>query len=207
MRRPPRGIPDADFGRILGRAVKWGEPFAALVRVARETGCRKGELLGLCWRDVLDGDGKARSAVTIRGQWSDTEGFKTTKTGNSRTSMFSPPARSAVEFLRGLAPKARPDERVFKVSEATAWRWFVEVQEALKIKNPETGHAYRFHDLRHSVGVELARAGRLDLAKRMLGHKRLETTMIYAELSPDEILEDVEEVRRKARKKRRGGRE
>ncbi len=86
--------------------------------------------------------------------------------------------------------------RVWPVSESQVWKFFVQVQLAMKIKNPQTGEPYRFHDLRHSVGRELVKAGRVDLAQKMLGHRKLETTMGYAELSGDEILEDLEKIRR-----------
>ena len=202
MRRPPRAISGQDMGRIVAAAERWGRDFAALLLVARETGCRKGELLGLTWRDVLGPDGRARPSVSIRGQWSDREGFKGPKTGNGRVQPFSAAARAALDSVRDRRRAERPDSRVFAMSEASAWRRFVGVQTALGIENPETGFPYRFHDLRHSVGVECARAGRLDLARRMLGHKRLETTMIYAEQTADEILTDYEAIRLGTKKKR-----
>jgi integrase len=175
--------------------------FYSLVVCARETGLRKGELLGLTWGDLDAGGGhQYKPVVEVRGQWSDAEGFKLSKRKRSRLGLFSAAARKALAaYRRTLAVgngRAAAEARVWPVSEAWVWHRWVSVQAAHGIKNPETGRPYRFHDLRHTLAVELAKAGRLDLVKEMLDHKRLETSMIYTAQAPEDTLADVERVRR-----------
>ena len=198
-KKPPRGIPSEDFAKIKSEAVKGAPVYHALLIAARESGMRKGELLGLTWGDIVDAAGKVRSTISLRGQWSEGVGFKATKTGASRTAYLPEPARGPLQNLyTGCMGSGREKagQRVFPLSECGVWRWFEGLQRRLKIKNPETGAPYRFHDLRHCVGLELVKAGRVDLAQKMLGHRNINTTMGYAVRSPEEILDDVERVRR-----------
>lgn len=198
-RRPPRGLAKGDYTKVV-RAAKRDIRFWALVVCARESGLRKGELLGLTWVDMINGAGKVKAVVEVRGQWKDSGGFVLTKNRQSKLGLFSAVARKALAAYRKALTagngRIKPDSRVWPLSEAWVWGRWVDLQIALGVKNKETGAPYRFHDLRHTVGCELVRAGRVDLAKQMLGHKRIETTMIYAEQSPEDILADVERVRR-----------
>jgi integrase len=197
-RRPPRGLSPEEFETALSGFDR--DPLMrSLVIAARETGLRKGELLGLTWGDVCDGE-KIRPVVEVRGQWSDARGFAPGKSRRSRLALFSSRAREALaEYRKALKESGhppRPSERVWPVSESWVWQRWVDTQRHRGVKNPETGRPYRFHDLRHTLAIELARAGRLDLVKKMLDHKSLETSMIYVSQSPEDILEDVERVRR-----------
>lgn len=200
VRKPPRGVSEAILAQIERECRSDVLRFTLLV-VARETGLRKGEILGLTWEDVMEGN-RAKSEVIVRGQWEDGIGFKPTKTRTSDIGLFSERARKAIDRLYA-SKKRRAEDRVFPLSESSVWKWFTKLQKSLGIKNPETKSPFRFHDLRHCVGVELVAAGRIDLAQKMLRHKSINSTMIYAQRSPSEILEDVERVRRHERKKNR----
>lgn len=189
VRKPPRGIPPAEFSKIEKAAKP--EPFhLACMIAARESGLRKGELLGLTWSDVTGVDGKIRRAFNLRGQWDDIVGFKPTKTKVGRPGYFLP---KAVEVISKL-PRGKPAERVFPFYESGIYSWFVDLQRSIGIKNPETGDPYRWHDLRHSLGTELVHGHGdkgLTLAAKMLGHKSLNTTRGYSELSDDEFMTEV----------------
>jgi len=197
-RRPPRGMPDAAYGKAEA-SCRGDAARHALLVLARRTGLRKGELLGLAWGDVLDGSGAVRRSFGLRGQWDDARGFVPTKTGASRPVYLDSEARRELERLAGSRP-VRRSARIFPCWESAVHRWFVGLQRRLGVSSPDTGRPYRFHDLRHALGTELVRAGRIDLARRMLGHRDVNTTMIYAEQGDQEVLADLEGVL--ARRKR-----
>lgn len=192
-RRPPRGLTPREIERIAGAS---SPLMRSLIICARETGLRKGELLGLEWGDLEDSNGGLRPTIEIRGQWVDGKGFVPTKTRRSRLAYFSRAALAALrEYRKSL--NGQVTGRIWPISESGVWIAWTDAQKRLGIKNPDTGQPYRFHDLRHTVGLELVRAGRIDLAKRLLGHSRLETTLVYSEQSPEDVLADVERIRRK----------
>lgn len=198
-RHPPRGIPAPTWKRIEKEARKFPYNHAFII-VARETGLRKGEILGLAWGDVLDGNGKVKSSTQIRRQWRRGE-WALPKTRRSRVAVFSKTARQAFEELLtrsrgGDRLGSLRERRVFPLSPSGVYTWFIYLQRTLDIKNPETGYEYRVHDIRHTLGSNLVRAGRPDLAQVMLGHKNIETTMLYAQKGTEEILEDLEKVKR-----------
>lgn len=162
---------------------------------ARESGLRKGELLGLTWGGILEPGGGIRPTFDVRGQWDDRVGFKRTKTGESRIGYFLP---EAVAVLKKL-PKGAPDERVFPFYESAIYEWFVGLQIRLGIKNPETGQEFRWHDLRHSLGTELVHGNGdrgLAIAQAILGHKNIQTTIGYSKKGDREILAEAIQLRK-----------
>jgi integrase len=192
----PRGLAAKDWERVELALPGWGVSFRTLVTLARETGMRKGEILGLAWGDVWD-QGKPKRVVALRGQWSDSKGFKDAKTGVARKVLVSEKGREAVaELRRSNDETPRDNQRIIPLSCAWAWKSWVGCQKLQGIKNPATGRAYRFHDIRHTAAIELVKAGRIDLAQKLLGHKSIATTMKYAERPDDEVLEDIEKTRR-----------
>lgn len=192
--QPPRGCASA-WEKIAANLKKLPLERAALVRVARASGLRKGELLGLTWGDVLK-DGKARSQVDVRGKWKDGSGFEPTKTGVSRPAYFTEDARAALDQLRRVGFRASVD-RIWNFSCAGAWSFWVAFQRSIGVANPDTGRPYRFHDLRHTVGVELVAAGKIGLAQQFLGHRSVNSTMKYSVRTAEDVLKEVEGVRKK----------
>lgn len=136
-----------------------------LALMAMLTGARRGELLGLRWRD-LDLD----RAVASLGK---------TKNGDRRTLVLLP---QLIDVLRALS--GDPDRYVFgsvrsrfqkPASIDSAWR---ETVERAKIKD------FRFHDLRHCCASYLAQAGTpLNVIAEVLGHRKLDMTRRYAHLT------------------------
>lgn len=192
VRKPPRGIPPEVFTKIEKAARAYPLKHACMV-AARESGLRKGELLGLTWRDILDGD-RIRTSFDIQGQWDDIEGFKSMKVGSGKKGYFMP---KAVPVLSKLT-QGKPDDRVFPFYENEIWAWFVDLQKTLGIQNPETKAEYRWHDLRHSLGTELVH-GKGDkgllTAAEILGHSNLNTTRGYSQLTADEVLDEAIKLR------------
>lgn len=157
-----RFLSDAERGSLL-KACK-ASPVAALaplVSLALATGARKGELLGLMWKDV---DLKRR---VVR--------FHDTKNGESRTVPLAPPA---VVVLTEWGKDRLPVAAVFPELPGTLQKAWEAARAEAKLED------FRFHDLRHSAASYLAMSGAslMDIAA-ILGHKTLAMVKRYSHLS------------------------
>lgn len=183
----PRGLDPADIDSIKKRLE--GDAFhSALIAMMVESALRKGEALGLTWRDVLDPHGAVRKVFVVRGQWSDAEHrFKPAKQDRIRKGFIFEWGLASLAKLRAERKDAGLDERVFKMSEAYCWEWFGELQNKLCFEKH-----YRIHDLRHTAALAtLRRTRRLDLVRTLLGHRHLSTTEIYVQQSDEETYADM----------------
>lgn len=189
---PPRAISPAHWKRIEARLSGVETWLRCIVWVARETGLRLSELLGLEVRDVIDGR-KVKKTIAVRGQWKAT-GFALPKTGASRVGYLTTKAREAIAEHASSRPWIHEAARLFPFSRGYVWKRWVEFQRAIGVEPEEGGH-YRFHDLRHTVATDLARKGRLDLAQKVLGHKRPSSTARYNSPTHEETLEEIEKTK------------
>ena len=189
---PPRAIPPEDWAKIekaLPKAPDWVRVVAIL---GRESGMRISEMLGLTVSDILE-HGKVRGTIAIRGQWKD-GAFAPPKTGASRPGFLTERAVAAVSvYLKGR--RLEGTDRLLPYSRQYAWSKWVEFQHAAGVRPPDGKH-YRTHDLRHTCGTNAARAGRLDLAQKLLGHRNPATTQRYNTPRNEEILADIEKIGR-----------
>ena len=155
---------------LLSKCSGWLRP---MVTVALHTGMRRGELLGLTWRDV---DSRAACIVL------DPEG---TKSGHGRKIPMNATVRGELDRLRGERPVRGLDAHVFRGPQGgnpdmTARREFPKAVRKAKLGR------FRFHDLRHSHASFLVQAGvPLNTVRDLLGHRSLAMTLRYAHLSPD----------------------
>jgi integrase/recombinase XerD len=191
---PPRAIPDMEFSKISSAAKKDNIRRWAMLLVAHSSGLRKGELLGLSWSDLTKGD-IPRSVITVRGQWDDRRGFIPMKVGKGKTAVIpSKDARDAVATARRVAKSEKPTDRAFPYWETGVWAWFTDLQDSLGITNPDTGRAYPWHSLRHTAAIRtlLATGGDLKAAADLLGHKSLNTTRIYTQERPEDLVARLE---------------
>lgn len=148
----------------------------AIIIAALETGCRKGELLSLQWRDVICNEKGEPRTLSLRAE--------NTKTDTARTVPISPRLRAVLEMRRtGMdgsvhGPDAYPfgNDAGERISEfKLAWR------SALQ-RAGITG--LTFHDLRREHGSRLVEGGvNLLTVSRLLGHKRVSTTDTYLKAS------------------------
>jgi len=166
--------PQRDALLVACRASSW-KMLYPLVLAAVTCGARKGELLGLRWRDVDLGSGTASLART--------------KNGESRTLILTPEVVDVLKLHEGapgalvFASKLRPDVP-FNVQ--GAWR------VALKAAGVKD---FRFHDLRHDAASRLAANGASLLSiGAVLGHKSPSVTARYAHLCVDQQRELVLKV-------------
>jgi integrase len=201
-RKRPRGIPPKEMEALLKR-VKHDPHYHALLAVASESAMRKSELLGLTWDDVLDGD-SIRPSFTLLRQWKDGQ-FKPLKTSEARAAFLLEESRIILANLwkreKSLFMKPKKSDRIWPYTATDVWERFQRLQRKLKVKNPDTGSEYRFHDLRHTAAIAAYRAtGDIKMASTLCGHKNLSTTMIYTETRPDEFAANLDSALKKKKR-------
>jgi integrase len=165
---------DADEAdRFLCYAMEKNFEVFQVAAFALNTGMRPGEMRGLK-RDCLNFDA---GIVDIRRTWcTKTNSLKErTKTGVARKVSIAPEVWRVIANKRGLDD----DDFVFPgLWNSWGWRYLRPMAQEAKVK------PIRFHDLRHSFASQLVMAGRsLIEIKELLGHKKIDSTMIYAHLT------------------------
>jgi integrase len=134
----------------------------ALADFLLATGCRMGEALDLSWQAV------ERDRVT----------FWDTKAGDFRTIPLLPLARDALDRMRGEPQPFPIRYNTFKAD------WDNAKDHAGLTKDDGVVP----HSLRHTCATRMVKAG-VDLRRiqRWLGHKTINTTLIYAKLVPEDL--------------------
>jgi integrase len=163
--------------------------FHPIVRFAILTGCRLSECVNLRWKDL---DWAARQ-IWILGK------------GEKLAPIPMPPV--VRELLWDL--KGSHDEAVFTYTAdrtrdgRVRGRRYPITYEGLKTQFRRDVKAdvadFRFHDLRHTAATRLVRtSGSIRLAKEMLRHADIATTMKYAHVTHDDLLQAMERAGRPA---------
>ena len=141
------------------------EDLADLVAVLADTGCRRGELLGLEWENVEEG--------WIR-LWE-------TKGGTARSIPLTRRAREIIDSRR-MADAVGPFASIKPRHLEDHWN------RARKEMGLSDDKGFTPHCLRHGCASRLVQAGVPILTvKELLGHSSLETTLIYAHLAPKNL--------------------
>ena len=162
------------LGRALdAREAEWPEAVAA-IRLLALTGCRRGEVLNLRWRDIGAG------AITLRDS----------KTG-PRSVPLGEAARSLIEALPGprdpdacLFPKNAGRDSPTNI--IACWQTVCDDANLGKV---------RLHDLRHTAASHAVMSGEnLPLVGKLLGHRQHSTTAGYAHLADGHLVETAEKV-------------
>lgn len=132
----------------------------SLVIAAIDTGCRRGELLSLCWSDVNLETG----VITLRA-------FNT-KTAKSRQVPITKRLKDELQRIRCEAEQSRDDILFNAKGLRRGW------DSACRTAGIEN---LRFHDLRHTFASRLAHSGiPLSELAALLGHTQIQTTLRYA---------------------------
>jgi site-specific recombinase XerD len=189
---PPRAIPDADWQR-LQQAVVRAEPRDRLLwTLLMETGLRVSEALGLYTTDVFFSPGQDYLRVLGKG-------------GSWRhvPLLFEHRCRRLLQAeLRAAGRERQPLFRTGKDgSRRMGYRTAVYRWRHL-LRAAGLGEAgYTIHQMRHTVATGLVNDGvSITAVRRLLGHKNLQTTQRYAELSDAATRRELEEhARRTAR--------
>lgn len=154
------------------------EALYPIVIVAISTGARKGEILGLKWKDV----DLVRSVARL----------EQTKNGERRA---LPLTHHAGDLIRRIGDRAdrNPDDLVFPREDGTAP---VDIKKHFVRAVKEAGiDDFRFHDLRHCAASYLAMNGAtLPEIAAILGHKTLQMVQRYAHLSDQHVTGVVERM-------------
>jgi integrase len=145
---------------------QWGR-LPALIRLGFTTGLRKGNLMGLRWRDI----DMAAMRISVA----------KTKNGDAHVAILTPQARDALLALSG---RGDPEALVFgnragkPYNIRNVWRRTTEMA-GLNGRN--------FHQLRHGCGSEMARRGAAQAQiMAVLGHKTLTASARYVHLSVED---------------------
>ena len=172
---------DADELARLGRALhdretEWPQAVAA-IRLLALTGCRRGEVLNLRWRDI------AVAAIHL---------------ADSKTGPRTVPLGEAARVLVGALPGPRdPDAFLFPRHAEGRGLWILTNCWRTVCADARLGRL-RLHDLGHSAASHAVMSGEnLPLVGRLLGHRRHETTAGYAHLADEHLVEAAEKVGRK----------
>jgi integrase len=145
----------------------------AMIIVAARAGLRRGELLGLRWRDI-QGD-----LILVSQQITPTGAITSTKSGKVRPVPLLPAVVDALACL------PRVDELVFPHRHGGAQLVRSADKRLAALAKSAKVHCPGWHVLRHTFGAQLAQRGcPLPVIQEMLGHADIRTTMIYASLAP-----------------------
>lgn len=150
---------------VLGTLRQWGdEDLFDLVACAIDTGARQGELFKAQWQDI-----SPKFAT-----WT----FWETKADLPRTIPLTKRVRGILKKRKLLGGKG-PFFGMTKYSIRDRWERLTSHLEMDDVV---------FHTLRHTCASKLAQSG-VDLRRIQvwLGHKRIETTLIYAHLAPKDL--------------------
>lgn len=172
-----RQMPEDALGRVE----------RALVMTAAMTGLRRGELLGLRWKDI---DWEARKIRVVRTFVSGRE--DTPKSATSRRDV--PLANRVAGELQRVweeTPYQADRDPVFAHPRGTGRPLDGSaVSKRFQIALRRAGvRQVRFHDLRHTFGTMMARDPRVSMRtlQGWLGHADPATTAVYAHFAPNEL--------------------
>jgi integrase len=184
--------------RLLSHASPW---FHNLIIAALETGCRRGELLSLQWRDV----DMTRGELRVRAE--------NAKSREARAVPISPRLRAVLQMVRN-DPDGEPHKPLAFVfgdvtggkveSPKKAWETLVlkahgiapEWHEKKKLSAASRAQYaavdLHFHDLRHEAGSRfLERGWPLHHVQAMLGHAQASTTSTYLNVTGHHLQESM----------------
>ena len=155
------------------------EEYRPAIRFAILSGFRLSEVASLRWRDI---DWTTR-IITVIGKGDVPDTIPLT---SSIEALLRPLRGQHFEFVftyerrRERRGEPAPGTRV-PIPALNLYRRFTEAREAVGI----TG--LRFHDLRHTAASRVTRTGGLRVAKELLRHADIKTTMRYAHVLDDDI--------------------
>ena len=171
---------DRDELARLGKALdahqaRWPEAVAA-IRLLALTGCRRGEIVNLRWRDI------AENAIVLP---------------DSKTGPRSVPLGASARAIVDALPGARRKDAFLFPKNAGRRSPYNLVACWHTVRAHANLGSLRLHDLRHTAASHAVMSGEnLPLVGRLLGHRRHETTAGYAHLADGHLVKTAEKVGR-----------
>ena len=186
----PRAISHADWQHLQKAIAAQAEPRDRLLwTLLSETGLRVSEALGLYTSDVILSPGQEHLRVRGKGgSWRQVPLLFEHKCRR----LLQAELRTAGKERRPLFRTGAGESRQMGYR-AAAYRW----QQLLKAAGLEQA-GYTIHQTRHTVATDLVNDGvSVTAVRRLLGHKNLQTTQRYAEMSDTATRRELEEHARK----------
>lgn len=187
--RLPRPLPAPAVQAILDAIPPRAVRDRALFWLLRETGMRVGEALGLQVSDV---------DLTL-----DAEQLRVTGKGGRTRVVVLAAAPQSVRLLRRYLKVSRiAGGALFRGNPARGGTNqamdYTTARRAWQRYCRSAGVTATIHQLRHSRATELVRGGvPLGTVRKLLGHRNLQTTLLYAEISDDQVRRDLLEFQRR----------
>lgn len=160
--------------------------YRAIILLAAEAGLRIGEIRGLQWTDIKDGQLTVRRALDPV-----TNETIAPKHNLSRTVPLSPRIKAALASLprRGLWVVTRLDDG----RELGYWT-IVEAIRGIYDRAKVVRPAKLMHCLRHTFGTVMAKRVPLPVLQKLMGHRDVQTTLRYVDVSEDDKREAIATV-------------
>ncbi|MEM3668485.1 MAG: site-specific integrase [Candidatus Bathyarchaeia archaeon] len=165
--KPNRKVPFIPLESELDSLIaSCGKKLSALLRLLKETGIRVGEALKLQWKDL---DTKTDTIILN----------STEKHGVCRVIKIS------TELMAMLNSLPKTSDRIFGYRHLSSWEGSFSLQRrkaAVKLQNPRLLQIH-FHTFRHwKATMEYAKTKDILHVMKTLGHRNLQTTLIYTQL-------------------------
>ncbi|MBS7616931.1 tyrosine-type recombinase/integrase [Candidatus Bathyarchaeota archaeon] len=166
--KPNRKVPFIPLESELDSLIaSCGKKLSALLKLLKETGIRVGEALKLQWKDL---DIKTNTIILN----------STEKHGVCRVIKISE------ELMAMLNSLPKTSDRVFGYRHLSSWEGSFSLQRrkaAVKLQNPRLLQIH-FHTFRHwKATMEYAKTKDILHVMKTLGHRNLQTTLIYTQLT------------------------
>lgn len=191
-RRLPRPIQRQTEQDAIDDAIRSApQPYRLIFTTLRETGMRVGEVLALRVGDVLLETGR--------------EGLRVREPKNRTERIVVLGATATPKTVRGLRAhlkqmqKPQQHDVLFRSNRGTAvsydavhYQW----QKVCRAAGLADGGKprYTLHQLRHTRGSELLAQGQpVEIVQRVLGHRDIRSTLLYAELNEDQVRAALEQ--------------
>lgn len=173
----PPALPMADVDRLLD--AETDERYRAAILLAAEAGLRAGEIRGLQWGDIADGQLTVRRALDT-----ETDQVVLPKHDKVRAVPISPRLAAALAALprRRLWVVSRVDGRLLR--HVGLYDAIVDLYDRARVARQKGFQP--IHGLRHTFGTEAAASGvPLPVLKELMGHSDVKTTMRYIDVSAE----------------------